>query len=189
MEDRHCIESVLRGNTSAYSVLVDRYKDMVFTIGMRVLRNREEAEEVSQDTFVKAYQQLHTFKGNAKFSTWLYTIAYRMAIARTRKKKYETVDMDEYVHEEYSNESMAPQLKSIQTKEQKEAVKEALNRLPEIDSLIITLFYLEENSIQQVAEITGLSEANVKVRLHRARKKLQEELTEILNDEMEIISR
>ena len=101
-KDQICIEKILQGDTSSFSFLVESYKDMAYTIAMKIVRNAEDAEEVAQDSFVKAYQQLQSFKGNSKFSTWLYTIVYRTAISKIRKKKLEVTDIDDYVIENHS---------------------------------------------------------------------------------------
>lgn len=187
MEDQLFIDRVLQGETDAYSMLVDRYKDMVFTLAVRIVRTAEDAEEVAQDSFMKAYKQLHTFKGGSKFSTWLYSIVYRTAVSKTRKKNLETVDVDDHVTDNYTTDADAPQAKELDQTEQSKLVKQAINRLPELDALIITLYYMEESSVKEIEEITGLSESNIKVKLHRARKRLQEELEALLQHEMEFI--
>ena len=86
-EDQIYIERVLKGDTNAFSHLINKYKDMVFTLVIKIVKSREDAEEVAQDSFIKAYQKLDSFKGQSKFSTWLYTIAYRNAMTKLRKKK------------------------------------------------------------------------------------------------------
>ena len=92
--DSYYIEKVLNNDVAAFSKLIDKHKEMVFTVAVRILRNREDAEEIAQDTFIKAYKSLKTFKRESKFSTWLYRIAYNAAISKTRKKRLQTVDLD-----------------------------------------------------------------------------------------------
>jgi len=87
IDDQHYINLVLQGDANAFSILVDRYKDLVFTLTLRLLKNREEAEEVPQDTFVKVYKSLAKFKGNSKFSTWIYKIIYNTSLDRIKKNK------------------------------------------------------------------------------------------------------
>ena len=87
MEDHILIEKVLAGDSNAFSGLIDRYKDMVYTLAIRIVKNNEDAEEVAQDSFIKAFEKLDSFKGSSKFSTWLYTIVYRTALTKVRKKK------------------------------------------------------------------------------------------------------
>ncbi len=186
-KDQIYIEKVLQGDTSSYSYLVDNYKNMVYTIALKIVKNSEDAEEVAQDSFVKAFKQLQSFKGNSKFSTWLYTIVYRTAISKIRKKKLEVIDIDEYVIENHSIDFSFPQLDLLKVEEQKKYVTFAINTLPEIDALLITLFYLNENTFDEIIEITGLTKTNIKVRLFRARKKLYKELSKLLKTELKTI--
>lgn len=186
-KDQIYIEKVLHGDTSSFSYLVDNYKDMAYTIALKIMRNPEDAEEVAQDSFVKVFRQLKTFKGNSKFSTWLYTIVYRTAISKIRKKKFDTTDIDEYVIENHSIDFSFPQLNLLKAEEQKKYVALAMNSLSEIDSLIITLFYLNESTFAEIIKITGLTKTNIKVRLFRARKKLYKELSKILKTELKTI--
>ncbi len=186
-KDQIYIEKVLLGDASSFSFLVESYKDMAYTIALKIVRSPEDAEEVAQDSFVKAFQQLQTFKGNSKFSTWLYTIVYRTAISKIRKKKLEVTDIDEYVIENHSIDFSFPQLNLLKAEEQKKYVTIAINALAELDALLITLFYLNENTFDEIIEITGLTKTNIKVRLFRARKKLYKELSKILKTELKTI--
>lgn len=186
-EDKIYIERVLKGDANAFSHLVNRYKDMVYTLALRIVKNSEDAEEVAQDSFLKAFQKLSSFKGNAKFSTWLYTIVYRNAITKVRKKRLETSDIDDYVMDNHSEDHEFPQMEAIKSGEQKKYVKKAIDNLPDKDALIITLFYMDDNSIEEIEQITGLKESNVKVRLFRARKKLYKELSILLKEEVKTI--
>jgi len=186
-KDQIYIDKVLQGNTSSYNYLVNNYKDMVYTIAIKIVRNREDAEEVAQDCFIKAFQKLNTFKGESKFSTWLYTIVYRTAISKIRKNKIETTDIDDFVIENHSVDFSFPQMDLLKSEEQKKYVKHAINSLSELDALLITLFYLNENTFDEIIEITGLTKTNIKVRLFRARKKLYKELSQILDTELKTI--
>ena len=186
-KDQNCIDSVLQGNADAYSYLVDSYKDMAYTIALKIVKNNEDAEEVAQDSFIKAYQRLSSFKGNSKFSTWLYTIVYRTAISKIRKKNLETTDIDEFVIENHAVDFSFSQLDSLKAEEQKKYVKAAISTLPELDALLITLFYLNENTFDEINEITGLTKTNIKVRLFRARKKLYKSLQKELKAELKTI--
>jgi len=186
-KDQIYIDEVLQGNTSSYNYLVNNYKDMVYTIAVKIVRNREDAEEVAQDSFIKAFQKLNSFKGESKFSTWLYTIVYRTAISKIRKKTIETTDIDEFVTNNHSVDFSFPQMDLLKEEEQKKYVKHAIDSLPELDALLITLFYLNENTFDEIIEITGLTKTNIKVRLFRARKKLYKELSQILDTELKTI--
>lgn len=180
-DDVHHIEEVLNGNTSAFAVLVERYQDMVYTISMKVLQNREDAEEVAQDAFVKAFRKLDTFRKESRFSTWLYRIAFNEAISRTRLKKLPEVEFNEEISESAAEEEVENHVMGLDPAEQKKIVGKVLKRFPDSDQLMISLFYYEGMQIAEIAEVTGLSESNVKVRMHRLRKKIFNELNEILS--------
>lgn len=185
--DQFYIDRVLQGDSNAFAFLINRYKDMVFTLALKIVKNREDAEEVAQDSFLKAYQKLEGFKGQSKFSTWLYTIVYRSALTKVRKKKLETTDIDSYVLDNHKDGQDFPQLEAIKNGEQQKYVREAIDNLGEVDSLLITLFYLHDNSIEEIQEITEMSQSNVKVRLFRARKRLYKELSLLLKEEVKTI--
>ena len=185
LDDKIYIQKVLDGKTSSFTHLVNKYKDLVFTVSYRILRQHEDAEDAAQVSFIKAFNNLHTFNGTSKFSTWLYTIAYRTAISKSKLKKIETVNED--FHIEIASDDSFPQLEELKEQEQQYYVKLAINELPEIESVIITLFYMDESTIQEIVEITGLSESNVKVKLHRARKRLKATLGVLLQNEMKSI--
>lgn len=182
--DQIFIDKVRAGDVASFSHLVERYKDMAYTVALKILRNSEDAEEVAQDSFVKAFQQLNTFQGKSKFSTWLYTIVYRTAISKTRKKKLELTDIDSYVIDSYSTEGGSSQIDSLRHEEQQKYVAQAIDKLPELDALLVTLFYINDNSLDEIKEITGYSKTNVKVRLFRARKKLYRILEQLLHHEV-----
>jgi RNA polymerase sigma factor (sigma-70 family) len=181
LDDNHYIDRVLNGEVSAYAILVAKHKNLVFSIALKILNNREDAEEIAQDCFVKVFQALHTFERKSKFSTWLYRIVYNAAISKTRKKKLETVPMDNYVIDNYTGDEVATGLDEIDPEHQKAMIDRAMKKLTDDDNLLITLFYKGENSIEDISNITGLSMSNVKVRLHRIRKKLHDELAGMMN--------
>lgn len=179
MEEKQLIKDILKGNTSAFSYFVDAYQDMAITIAYRICNNIQDAEDITQDAFVKAFHNLHTFRLDSKFSTWLYRIVYNTAITYTRSAFYtsEYVDYTE-INNQTSDWNV---IDNIENAEKKEILNKALEKLPKDSALILTLFYLNENPIKEVVQITGLSEANVKVKLHRARKQLADILTVTLN--------
>ena len=185
LDDKIYIQRVLDGETSSYTHLVNKYKDMVFTVCYRVVKQREDAEDMAQMTFIKAFDKLHSFNGDSKFSTWIYTIAYRTAISKTKLTKLASTDDTLYV--ESSTEDQFPQLEELKHQEQQLYVQKAIDELREIDGVIITLFYIDESSIQEIVAITGLSESNVKVKLHRARKQLKSNLEGLLRQEQKSI--
>lgn len=182
--DQIYISKVLNGDTNAFAYLVNKYKNMAFTLALNIVKSREDAEEIAQDSFLKAFQQLHTFKGDSKFSTWLYTIVYRNSISMTRKKKLKTSALDKFVLENHKSDADFSQIDDLKEEEQKKYVKKIIASLPEKDAILITLFYLNENSVDEIEEITGLSKVNIKVKLFRLRKKLYNELSVFLKEEI-----
>jgi len=183
-EDQFYINKIKEGNTDLYAVLVDRYKNMAYTIAMKVLGNKDDSQDVAQESFIKAYQQLHTFKGNSKFSTWLYTIVYRTAISKWKENRLETQSIDESMHERFTHEQTFQPYNQLQIKDEQEFINQAIQRLPRTEALLVTLFYINESSIKEIREITGLSLPNVKIKLFRARKKLERDLKFLMRPEM-----
>lgn len=177
-EDNHYIERVINGDIPAYASLVEKHKNLVFSIAMKILNSREDAEEVAQDTFLKAFNSLKSFEKKSKFSTWLYRIAYNGAISRKRKKKMDAVEIDDHVMFNYSADEISANVHQMDESEQMKMIDKALLKLPETDNLLVTLFYKSEHSIEDISQITGLTQTNVKVKLHRIRKKLYEEIQE-----------
>lgn len=177
-EELKIIEQVKQGDLLSFRLLVDKHKNMAYHIALQVVRNNEDAEEITQDAFLKAYQSINNFRGESKFSTWFYRIVFNLSVSKTRKRKIETSNIDEV---EISDHEIAQAYEEFTLLEQEERsilLKEAINKLKEDESLLITLFYLDENSIEEISEITNYSIANVKVKLFRARKKLFSILTE-----------
>lgn len=170
--DPYLVQQTLEGNTEAFGKLVEKYQVFVYTIVIRIVKVKEEAEEVAQDTFIKAYQSLASYRGESKFSSWLYSIAYRKALDALRKsKKNSTFELIEEITEgEFSTIDNA--LNILENQERSKMIKKCILALPEMEATIITLFYFEEQSIKEIAAITNLTEDNIKVKLYRSRKKL-----------------
>ena len=181
--DQEIINRTLKGDTNAFSVLVERYKDLIFTLTMRMLKNREEAEEVAQDTFIKAFKSLNKYKGESKFSTWLYKVAYNSSLDRIKKNKryLNDVAIDEYTKHEVKTIDNA--FDTLVQKERNEVIKGCIDRLPSEDNFILTLYYFEELALEEISEITGVNSNNLKVKLFRARKKLATILKKELDNE------
>jgi len=181
--DQVYINNILDGDTSAFTVLVDRYKDLVFTLAFRMMKNREEAEEVAQDTFIKTYSSLNKFKGDSKFSTWIYRVAYNTCLDRLKKNKRQqyTVAIDEYT--EHQVKTLDNALDQMEAKEKEQAIQNCLELLPSEDSFLLTLYYFEELSLDEISKIVGLKANNVKVKIFRSRKKLATILKEKLDNE------
>ena len=181
--DQKYIDAILNGDANAFAVLVERYKDLVFTLALRMLKHREETEEVSQDSFIKIYKSLNKFKGDSKFSTWIYKVTYNTCLDRIKKNKrhHNTVTINEYT--EHHVKTLDNALDKMEAHERNQAIQYCLNLLPSDDSAILNLFYFEELSLEEIAKVVGLKPNNVKVKLFRSRKKLATILTERLDNE------
>jgi len=190
-EENAYIAAVLNGNTQSYTYLINRYKGLVYTLCLKIVKNQEDAEEIAQDVFLKAYQQLANFRQESKFSTWLYKIAYHTSLNKIKRKKIwkESIDMENEDHPSLQIEdtTFEGQFETLSKAEQKKYLQLAVDSLQKEDAGIITLFYFAENSIEEISEITGIEKNNVKVKLHRARKKLYQRLSLILKDELQTL--
>ena len=184
VDDQHYIRMVREGDTNAFAVLVDRYKDMVFTLSLKMLKDREEAEEVAQDTFLKIYKSLSKFNGESKFSTWIYKVAFNTCLDRLKKNKRSQpfAGLDEFTEREEI--SLINVLDSIEERERKQMIQDCLNGLPGEDSFLLTLYYFEEQSLEEIAKIIGINPNNVKIKLYRSRKKLAALLKDRLEPEI-----
>lgn len=181
----HLIQQVLKGNTNAFKTLVDKYQNYVFTICMRVLKNREEAEEAAQDTFVKVFKTLRSYQQQAKFSTWLYTVTYRTAIDKSRLKKQDTQSIDAAEDFLQIVDKLSPSpAHQVQEKDLKEVLEKIIQQLPPIEANLITLFYLHEKTVSEISAITQLSKSNIKVKLFRLRAVLRKKLSHYLQSEI-----
>jgi RNA polymerase sigma factor (sigma-70 family) len=175
--DIEVISRVIRGDQHAYAELVHRYKDYVFTLALRFCKNREDAEEVSQDIFIKVYRNLADFKGTSKFSTWLYTITYNTSVTFLRKKKMDVKSIDDdHTFLQLENQESSFSANQMEQKSRVNHVNQAIGKLSADDTQIITLFYKMEQSLEEIGVILGLEPNTVKVRLHRARQRLKEKL-------------
>lgn len=183
-QDQQSIDSVLSGDTRAFEVLIDRYKHMVFTLALKMVGSRENAEEVSQDVFLKAFTALKTFKGEAKFSTWLYKIAYYRSLDYLKKNKRKLQTSAIEISEQYNVAALAGTMDELESSERKQMIKEALEQLPPDDNVIITLYYFEELSLKEIAKVMNLTPNNIKVKLFRSRSRLAEILINQVEPEM-----
>ena len=177
INDDIIIDRILDGDEAQYKILIDKYKAYAFTLAFNVLNNREDAEEVAQDSFIKAFKNLAKFNRDARFSTWLYRIVTNTALTKTRKKKIISEDINTAFAIGTTPRS------SLEKEDQKRFVRKAMSLLTEQDRVVISLFYLKELSLQEIAEITQLDTNLIKVKLHRARKRLADHLKSILKEE------
>lgn len=182
-QDNIHIRKVLAGDRNEFAYLVDKYKTMVYSLALRLVKDREEAEEISQDAFVKAYQSLATFKGNAKFSSWLYRIVYNTAISKLRQHPAAQLSLeDENVSEALYVDSKR-NYDTLSGEERKKYLELALDSLERDEKMFVILYYYEERDLDEIASIAGLTKTNTKVKLFRARKKMLRVLQTYLKEE------
>ncbi len=175
--DEIYIQRILDGDSEAYRFLISKYKDMAYSIAMSIIKNEYDAEEVLQIAFVNAFNNLNSFRLNSKFSTWLNKIVINESFKKLKKRKAEIIDFKDNPPD-YSIENLNPVFK-LEEDDQKFYINEALKQLPAKECLILRLFYLEQNSIEEVREITGWSVSDIKVTLYRARIRLKQVLIDI----------
>lgn len=169
LQDEAIIQLVLQGNNTAYAILVERYQHFVFTFALKLLKNNEDAEEATQDAFVKAHKYLKSYSGESKFSTWLYTITKNTCLSRLRGNKIELRSEKEITT---GNDNSTTEV--LEQRSKKELLSKAIGLLAEEDAAIITLFYIQEQTLEEIGTIMSLKTGNVKVKLYRARKKLKD---------------
>lgn len=173
LTDKEIIDSVLRGNSRDYSLIVDRYKDRTFSLLKKMLKNTLDTEEVLQDTFLKVFYALKNFKGESQFSTWLYKIAYNNALSvissKKRKIELEMTSIDEEeVFRKFDNEIYS------QSEDSRKYIYNMIDKLPIRNAVVLILFYIDGMTLNEISEIMNISIVNTKVLLHRSRNTLRD---------------
>lgn len=176
------IQEIIKGDINRYSILVHRYSDQVYKLAISIVKNESDAAEITQETFIKVYQNLSNYRGEAKFSTFLYRVCYNTSLNFIKKERkhfhqeiQESIIETNEIHNGFFN---------LIKKEQQHYLKKALDNLKADESMVLTLFYLKELSYNEIVEITDLSLSNVKVKLHRAKNHLALEMNRLLKHEV-----
>ena len=177
--DKLYIEEVLSGSVNAYSYIVDYPKNKAYNLAFRICGNHEEAEEVAQDSFMKAYRSLGSFKMKSSFSTWLFRIVYNTAISYVRKKKKGILSLEDFPADATDFMGENPSEEETEKEYRTALVNFALQKLNDDERGLISLFYYEEMSADEVASVTGITASNVKVKLFRARQKMLEVIEKV----------
>ena len=180
--DEELVERVKEGDRRAFRMLVDRHKRMVFNIAWRMLRNREDAEDAAQEAFLRAFRSMHTFRGQAKFSSWLHQIAVNVCLssAESAYAKQTFVELQEEADGtdlHLADRSMNPE-DVVVREDFAERIRALVGMLPPMYRAVITLYYLEERSYREVAEILKIPLGTVKTHLHRAKELLRRSILE-----------
>jgi RNA polymerase sigma-70 factor (ECF subfamily) len=183
--DTELISKILQGEQTLFAQLVQRYQNYVFTLVLRFTDNREDAEEISQDVFVKAYRSLADFRGESKFSTWLFTIVRTSCITFLRKKKLDIRSIDdERTFMQLENRESAFKANTVEQRSRHAMVNEAIRMLSPDDAQLLSLFYKGEQSLEEIGRIMGLDPNTVKVKLHRARHRLKDKMEKHFSHEV-----
>ncbi|MCF6359428.1 MAG: sigma-70 family RNA polymerase sigma factor [Cyclobacteriaceae bacterium] len=184
---KQLIKKVKQGDTDAFRLLVENYQHLAFTVAFNIIKNKQDAEEVVQDSFVKVFSKISQFKEEAKFSSWLFKIVYNTALSRIRKKKLDVYTLEP---EEYGVEhgvSLHSGWDYLVLKDQQKYIQKAMDNLSEQDKLVLTLFYLADEGLNEICKITDEKKTTVKARLHRARAKMYTQLNNLLKDEITVL--
>jgi len=166
------IKRILNGETNLYSLFLERYSRTIHSLIVRIIPSKEEAEELTQDTFLKAFRKLDTFKGDCSFSTWLFRIAYNTAISATRKKKIIFPLIDDTMLENVSEELMDTVFDEDDNEHRLQQLEEAITKLNVEEKTLITLYYTDGKPVAEIAEMLQQTSDNIKIKLFRIRKKI-----------------
>jgi RNA polymerase sigma-70 factor (ECF subfamily) len=172
--DIYYIEQILCGDSNIFSHLVDRHKDKAYNLAFRICGNHEEAEELTQDSFLKAYRSLKSFKMKSSFATWLYRIVYNTTISHVRLKKKGLLSLEDFPADATDFIGTCTSEEEAEKEYRTSLVNFALQKITEEERGLISLYYYEEMSTDEISEVTGIAKSNIKVKLFRARQKMQE---------------
>lgn len=176
--DRDIIEQVRAGNTRRYALLVDRHKDRALTVATRLTGDREEAEELVQDAFLRAFKNLDQFRGDAMFGTWFYRIVYNLCMTRVTRRhgRPETFDLDDgAMLENLLVDQDEPSIhERMESEELREMISNEVDKLPERFRSVVLLFYIQEMSYEEMVSVLSVPVGTVKTNLFRARNLLKE---------------
>ncbi len=170
-DETHLIQRILNGETALFEQFIHNYGQQIFLLTVRIVGNREDAEELVQDTFMKAFSSLNRFGGKCAFSTWIYSIAYNTAISHTRRQRFDTLTMDDAQLAALSDQEVDDTLNDDSDR-QTERLSRAIGRLAPDEQALISLHYYEGHPLKEIATILGMSESNTRTKLHRVRKKI-----------------
>jgi RNA polymerase sigma factor (sigma-70 family) len=168
------IEQIIAGNSNAFSHLVDKHKDKAYNLAFRICGNHEEAEELAQDSFLKAYRSLNSFKMKSSFATWLYRIVYNTSISHVRIKKKGVLSLEDFPADATDFIGSNTTEEEAEKDYRNALVNFALQKINEDERGLISLYYYEELSSEEISDVTGISKSNIKVKLFRARQKMLE---------------
>jgi len=182
--DEYYIREILKGDSGSFSQLVERYQHLAFTLSLKLLNQREDAEDSAQEAFIKAYNSLRSFNGKSTFRTWFFRIVYNTAIIKLRSHRKSELKIEDTRIPETELSVTENAMNQFNTDDRIKYLKLGLEKLDSEEQALLNLYYYNDFTMDEVAKITGLTVSNVKVKIHRSRKKLLKELTVILKDEV-----
>ena len=181
--DTYYIAEVLKGKNESFAPLVEKYKQLAFSLSYKITRNREDAEEAAQDAFIKAFKSLDSFKGVSSFKTWFFRIVYTTAISKVRGIHHKQISLEDYKLSDDELLDTENAVGLLSAEERAHHLHNAMVLLAPDERAILNLFYFEDLPVDQVAQIMDLSASNVKIKLFRSRKRLYEQLHGLLKVE------
>lgn len=183
MDDATLIAQIEAGNQHANRFLIEKYKNLVWHMVLRMVHQTEDAEDLCQEIFLKVFKELHRFRGDAKLSTWIGSIAYNQCVSHLRKNgKYTVIPVDDHevlLQGEFSRDTADG---TYDKSQMKKLIHQIIDALPVQHKTVITLFYLEELSYKEIEGITGMPEGTIKSYLNRGRQAIREQLTKLIPD-------
>lgn len=188
MNETEIVERAKQGDQSAFSELVNAYSERIYNLGLRILRKKEDAEDILQETFLTVIQKIDTFDGRSSFFTWIYRIATNAALMKLRKKKPQYVDLPDNPDFQENIESKVfidwsqDASLDVQNKEVRKILNDAIDELAEIYKTVFILRDIEQLSIKETSKILNITEENVKIRLRRARQYLRDKLSDYFSE-------
>lgn len=182
-DDFYYLDLILAGDVSAYRWIVDKYKDQSCRLALQLVKNKEDAEEIVQDAFVRAFHSVHKFNRTASFSTWLFRIVYNGCIDKIRKKSITTSSLSEMTGKEFGSQ-IATDQSGLMRDERKKYVDIAISALSVEEQALVSLFYVHEKDMNEISNILNLTHGNVRKRMTRVREKLKGTLEKMLNTEI-----
>ena len=182
--DEYYIREILKGDSGSFSQLVQKYGHLAFSLSMKILNQREDAEEAAQDSFLKAYNSLSSFNSDSAFMTWFFRIVYNTSISRLRTRKNIEVKIEDVKISDSEVLSTENTMGQLNKEDRQKYLQIGLEKLDPDERALLKMYYYDDFSMDEVGVITGLTVSNVKVKIHRSRKKLLQELRFILKDEI-----
>ena len=182
--DEYYIREILKGDSGSFSQIVEKYNHLAFSLSMKLLNQREDAEEAAQDAFIKAYNSLSSFQNGSTFKTWFFRIVYNTSISRLRTRKNNEVTIEGVKISDAEIQITENALEQLTRADRQKYLEKGLERLDPEERALLKMYYYDDFSMDEISVITGLTVSNVNVKIHRSRKRLLQELQFILKDEI-----